>query len=106
MSILCKVSPPHGGHVFRWIKISQTSFEKGHPRDIPMELFQNRTRGFREDFIRISLCPYSKKKSPVHGGHVFRWLKVLPTIFEKGHPRNNPVKLFQNQTSGFRGEDF
>ena len=26
--------------------------------------------------------------------------------FWKGHPRNNPVKLFQNTTNSFRGEEF
>ena len=33
-----------------------------------------------------------------HGGHVFQRIKISRTVFEKGHPRNNPVKLFQNQT--------
>ena len=38
-------------HVSRRIKISRQHFEKGHPRNIPMKLFLNRTRGFRkEDF--------------------------------------------------------
>ena len=44
--------------------------------------------------------------SPSHGGHVFKRIKISPTLFEKGHPKNNPVKLFQNLTSGFRGEEF
>ena len=39
-------------------------FEKGHPRNIPVKLFQNRTRGFREDFLRISSCLYSAKSLP------------------------------------------
>ena len=58
--------PPHGGHVLRWIKISQTSFEKGHPRNNPVKLFPNRTRGFREEdfFLRISSCRYSAKSLP------------------------------------------
>ena len=30
----------------------------------------------------------------------------MRTIFEKGYTRNIPVKLFQNLTSGFGGEDF
>ena len=42
---------------------------------------------------------------PPHGGHVFRRIKILWTIFEKGPPRNNLAKLFQILTSGF-GEDF
>ena len=32
--------------------------------------------------------------------------KFRLTIFEKSHPRNIPVKLFQNRTSGSRGGDF
>ena len=43
---------------------SRTIFEKGHPRNIPVILFQNRTSGFREeDFVRISSCPYSARSS-------------------------------------------
>ena len=47
-----KVSPPpHGGHVFRQIKISQTLFKKGHPKNNPATLFQNLTCSFRgEEF--------------------------------------------------------
>ena len=41
--------PPHGGHAFCKIKISRTDFEKGQPRNIPVKLFQNRTRSFREE---------------------------------------------------------
>ena len=43
---------------------------------------------------------------PPHRGHVFRLIKISQTIFEKGHQRNNPVKLFQNLTRRFRGEEF
>ena len=35
----------------------------------------------------------------------FGRIKILRTLFEKGHQRNIPVKLFQNLTSSF-GEDF
>ena len=59
-----------------------------------------------EDFLRISSCPYSAKSLPSHGGHVFWQIKIWRTFFERGHPRNIPVKLFQNLTRGFRGEDF
>ena len=34
------MSTPHGGHVFRRIKILQTIFEKGHPRNIPVIYFK------------------------------------------------------------------
>ena len=62
MSIYCKKSPPppNGSYVFRQIKILLTNFEKGHPRNIPVKLCQNQTRGFRqEDFLRISSCSLS-----------------------------------------------
>ena len=41
-----------------------------------------------------------QKASP-DGGHTFRQIKISPTIFGKGHPKNNPVKLFQNRNSCF-----
>ena len=46
-----------------------------------------------------------KKSSPPFG-HVLRWIKISPTVFEKGHPRKNPVKLFQILINGLRGEEF
>ena len=74
-----------------------------------VKLFQIVTSGFREDFL-ISSCPYSAKKSspppPTHRGHVFQQINISLTNFEKGHPKNIPVKLLQNQTRGFRKEDF
>ena len=79
--------PPHGDHVFRRIKILQKIFKKGHPRNNLVKLFQILTSGFgKEEFLRISLCPYSAKSLPPHGNHAFRRIKILQTIFEKGHP--------------------
>ena len=46
------------------------------------------------------------QKAPIHQRHVYGRIKISQTLFEKGHPRNIPVKLFQNLTSGFREEDF
>ena len=55
-------APIHQSHTNRQIKILRTIFEKGHPWNIPMKLFQNLTSGFGENsFLRISLCPYSAK---------------------------------------------
>ena len=111
VGIVQKVSPPHGGHVFRLIKISQTVFKKGHPRNNPVELFQNLTSGFRvEEFWRISLKSTQWKKPPPHP-HPSWWScfstdQNFANNFWKGSHRNNPVKLFQNRTRGFRGEDF
>ena len=99
-------APIHQSHIYRQIKILQTVFEKGHQRNIPVKLFQNLTSSFREeDFLRISSCPYIVQEAPIHQSHVFGRIKISQTIFEKGHPRNIPVKLFQNLTSDF-GEDF
>ena len=44
------------------------------------------------------------QEAPIH--HVYRRIKISRTIFEKGHLRNIPVKLFQNLTSSFREQDF
>ena len=97
--------PPHCGHVFPQIKILRTVFVNCHPRNNPVILFQNLTSGFRgEEFWRISHKFTVKKASP-DGGHVFPQIKISPTIFEKGHTRNNLVKLFHILTRGFR-KDF
>ena len=55
-------------------------------------------------FLWISSCLYSAKSPPPNGSHVFQRITISRTVFEKGHSRNNPVKLFQNLTSGFRVE--
>ena len=56
-------APIHQSHIYRQIKILRTIFEKGHPRNIPVKLFQNLTSGFGEkSFLRISSCPYSAKR--------------------------------------------
>ena len=46
------------------------------------------------------------QKAPIHQSHVYGRIKILWTVFEKGHQSNIPVKLFQNLTSSFREEDF
>ena len=84
----------------------RTIFEKGHPRNIPVKLFQNLTSSFGEkSFLRISSCPCSVK-STYSPEPYYRQIKISQRIFEKGHPRNIPLKLFQNLTSSFREEDF
>ena len=92
-------APIHQSNGYGWIKISQTIFRKGHPRKVPVKLFQNLSRGFKEeDFLRISSCPYSPRSS--HSPEPCLWMdQILQTIFKKGHPRNNPVKLFKKRTS-------
>ena len=72
-----------------------------------MKLFQNLRSSFgKEDFLKISSSPYIVQEAPIHQSHVFGRIKILQTIFEKGHPRNIPAKLFQNVTCGFEEEDF
>ena len=85
-STQCKKHPPHGGHIFGRIKISQTSFEKGHSRNNPVKLFQYLTSGFRrEEFWRISLksTQWKKPSPPPPGSHVLQRIKISRTIFEK-----------------------
>ena len=74
--------------------MSRTIFEKGHPRNIPVKLFQNLTSGFREDdFLRICSCPYNARIP--HSPEPCQWTdQNFGTIFEKGQPRNIPVNFF------------
>ena len=69
-----------------------------------MELFQNLTSGFGEDFLKF-LHVHMVQEAPIHQSHVYGQIKISRTNFEKGHPRNIPVKLFQNLTSGL-GEEY
>ena len=104
---MVREAPIHQSHVYEGIEISRKLFEKGHPRNIPVKLFQNLTSGFREeDFLRISSCPYIVQEAQIHQSHVFGRIKISRTSFEKGHPRNIPAKLFQSLTSNFGEEDF
>ena len=98
--------PIHQSHIYRQIKILRTIFEKGHSRNIPVKLFQNLTSSFEEEYLfRISSCPYSAR-NPIHQSHVYGRIKISRPLFEKGHPRNIHVKLFQNLTGSFGEEDF
>ena len=90
----------HQSHVYCRIKILQTIFEKGHPKNIPVKLFQNLTSGFGEDFFGISSCRIVQE-APIHQSNVYKQIRIWQTIFEKAHPRNIPEKLFQNRTCGF-----
>ena len=99
-------APIHQSHVYGGIEISRTIFEKGHPRNIPIKLFQNLTSSFREEnLLRLSSCPLVQE-TPIHQSHVYGQIKISWSLFEKGHPRNIPVKLFQNLTCSFGEEDF
>ena len=82
-------APIHQSQVYGWIKISPTIFEKGHPRNIPVKLFQNLTSGFgEEDFLRISSCPYSAR-SP-HSPEPYLWTdQNFMNTFWKGSPKEH-----------------
>ena len=41
------------------------------------------------------------QEAPIHQSHVYGGIEISRTLFEKGHPRNIPVKLFQNLTGIF-----
>ena len=58
-------------------------------------------RRFFNIFFYVIIVPVT----PIHQSHVSGQIKISRTIFEKGHQRNNPVKLFQNMTCVSR-EDF
>ena len=64
--------------------------EKGHSRSISMRLFQNLTNSFRDDFLGICLCSYSKV-APIHQSHVHGWIIISLMIFERGHSRKISV---------------
>ena len=94
-------APIHQSHVFGQIKISQTNFEKGHPRNIPAKLFQNLTSSFgEEDLLRISSCPKKPQftramfmdgskfreqvlKRVTQGTFLWNYFKIWPAVSEK-----------------------
>ena len=98
-------TPIHQSHVYWRIKILWTSFKKGQPRNIPVTLFQNLTSGFREEDFLIIFLVHIVQKAPIYHSHAYWCTKISRTTYRKGHPRNIPVKLFQNRTSSFREED-
>ena len=55
-------------------------------------------------FLKFSIQIYRENKPP--GGHVFWWIQMAWTILVEDHQRNIPAKLYGNQSSGFRQEDF
>ena len=60
----------------------------------------------REEFTRISLCPYRASSPHLLMPCLLTDQNFTTTIFEKGHSRNISMKLFQNLTSSFREDDF
>ena len=94
--------PIHHSHVYGGIKISRTIFEKGHPRNIPVKLFQNLTSSFgEEDFLRISSCPYSAR-SP-HSPEPCLWMdQNFADNFLKGSPKEHSCEIISKSDQQFR----
>ena len=59
-------------------------------------------RKFFQEFLHI----YIVQKSPILQSDDYRRIKISRRVFEKGQPKNIPVKLFQNLTSSFGEESF
>ena len=99
-------APIHLSHVYGRIKISPTSFEKGHPKNIPVKLFQNLTSSFgEEDFLRISACPYSAR-SP-HSPEPCLWTNQnFANCFWKGSPKEHSCEIISKSDQGFQRKRF
>ena len=70
------------------------NFLKGSPKEYFYEIISKSDKRFQRR--RISLKSTQCKKPPSIAAMFFRRIKISQTLFEKAHPRNNPVKLFQN----------
>ena len=98
-------APIHQSHIYGQIKILRTLFEKGHPRNIPVKLFQNLTSNFREDFLRISSCPYSAR-SP-HSPEPCLWTdQNFANNFWKGSPKEHSCEIISKSDQQFRRRRF
>ena len=98
-------APIHQSHVNGRIKISRTFFEKGHTRNIPVKLFQNRTSRFWEDFLRISSCLYSAK-SP-HSPEPCLWTdQNFANNFWKGSHKEHSCEIISKSDQRFRRRRF
>ena len=94
-------APIHQSHVYGWIKRSPTIFEKGHPRNIPVKLFQYLTSGFwEEDLLRIFSCPYSAR-SP-HSPEPCLWTdQNFANKFWKGAPNEHSCEIILKSDQPF-----
>ena len=106
MSVNCKKSPSPWRPCFSTYQNFAINFWKGSHKEQSCETISNSEQRFqRRRILKNFFEVHTVKKASPHGGHVFRRTKISQTIFEKGHTRNNPVKLFRILSSGF-GEDF
>ena len=80
------------------------SIWKGSHKEHSCEIISKSDQRFRRRrfFYEFLLHLYKVQEAPIYPSHVYGQIKILRPLFEKGHPRNVPVKLFQIRTSGFR----
>ena len=99
-------APIHQSHIYRQITILPSIFEKDHPRNIPVKLFQNLTCGFGEkSFLRISSCPYSAR-SP-HSPEPCLWTdQNFANIFSKGSPKEHSCEIISKSDQQFQRRFF
>ena len=89
MSFKCISILSSGGRfVQRSCTISTVSVV-GHPRQISVKLFWNRSIGLGGD--AILMCFFSIFSS---GGHFIQWRGTILAIMVEGHQRNSSVKYF------------
>ena len=81
------------------------NFWKGSLKEYFYEIISKSDQWFqRRRFFKKFLHVHIVEKAPIHQSHVYRWIQILRTIFEKGHSRYISVKLFQNLISGWVSE--
>ena len=98
-------APIHQSHVYGGIKISRRLSEKGHPRNIPVKLFQNLTSSFGEDFLRISSCHYSARSS--HSPESCLWTdQNFANNFWKGSPKEHSCEIISKSDKEVRKRNF
>ena len=99
-------APIHQSHVYGWIKISQTIFKKGHPRNIPVKLFRNWTSGFREEhFLRISSYLYSARS--LHSPEPCFWSdQNFANTFQKESLKEHFCEIISKSDSWFQRRRF
>ena len=99
-------APIHQSHVYGRIKISQTIFEEGHQRNIPVKLFQNLTTvSEKKVFLRISSCPYSAR-SP-HSPEPCFWAdQNFTNAFWKGSPKEHSCEIISKSDQQYQRRRF
>ena len=99
---------PHSPEPCLWMDQNfANKFWKGSPKEHSCEIIsksdqQFRRRRFFKNFFMFPIV----QEAPIHQSHVYGRIKISRTVFEKGHLRNIPVKLFQNLTNSFGEGDF